>query len=100
MQIEDLALVFTPQLGVKGVAHLLECFGSASRIFSATESELREVGSLREEAIRNLIERNGLRAARNEMAYCERHPEIKGYFIVAADSGRYEIRQSFEEGKY
>ena len=34
------------------------------------------------------------------MAYCERHPEIKGYFIVAADSGRYEIRQSFEEGKY
>ena len=73
MQIEDLALVFTPQLGVKGVAHLLECFGSASRIFSATESELREVGSLREEAIRNLIERNGLRAARNEMAYCERH---------------------------
>ena len=34
------------------------------------------------------------------MAYCERHSEIKGYFIVAADSGRYEIRQSFEEGKY
>lgn len=34
------------------------------------------------------------------MAYCNRHPEIDGYFIVAADSGRYEIRQSFEEGKY
>lgn len=29
------------------------------------------------------------------MAYCERHPEIKGYFIVAADSGRYEVQQSF-----
>ncbi len=29
------------------------------------------------------------------MAYCERHPEIEGYFIVAADSGRYEVRQSF-----
>ena len=30
------------------------------------------------------------------MAYCERHPEIEGYFIVAADSGRYEVRQSFD----
>ena len=34
------------------------------------------------------------------MAYCERHPEIDGYFIVAADSGRYEIRQTFEAEKY
>ena len=34
------------------------------------------------------------------MAYCERHPEIDGYFIVAADSGRYETRQSFPEERY
>ena len=34
------------------------------------------------------------------MAYCERHPEIDGYFIVAADSGRYEVLRTFEEGKY
>ena len=34
------------------------------------------------------------------MAYCERHPEIDGYFIVATDSGRYEIRQSFPEERY
>ena len=33
--------------------------------------------------------------ADSAMAYCERHPEIKGYFIVAADSGRYEVQQSF-----
>ena len=31
------------------------------------------------------------------MAYCERHPEIKGYFIVAADSGRYEVLSTLEE---
>ena len=30
------------------------------------------------------------------MAYCERHPEIKGDFIVAADSGRHEIFTSGE----
>ena len=34
------------------------------------------------------------------MAYCQRHPEIDGYFIVAADSGRYEVRLSFDEEKY
>ena len=34
------------------------------------------------------------------MAYCERHPDVEGYFIVASDSGRYEIRQSFDERKY
>lgn len=30
------------------------------------------------------------------MAYCERHPEIKGYFIVATDSGKHKIFQSGE----
>lgn len=30
------------------------------------------------------------------MAYCERHPEIEGYFIVASDSGRYEVRSTIE----
>ena len=30
------------------------------------------------------------------VAYCERHPEIKGYFIVAADSGKHEIVTSGE----
>lgn len=30
------------------------------------------------------------------MAYCERHPEIEGYFIVASDSGRYEIKSTLE----
>ena len=34
------------------------------------------------------------------MAYCQRHPEIDGYFIISADSGRYEVRQSFTEEKY
>ena len=34
------------------------------------------------------------------MAYCKRHPEIDGYFIEAADSGRYEVLRSFDEEKY
>ena len=34
------------------------------------------------------------------IAYCERHPEIDGYFIVASDNGRHEVRQSFPAEKY
>ena len=30
------------------------------------------------------------------MAYCNRHPEIEGYFIVAADSGRYEVQSTID----
>ena len=35
--------------------------------------------------------------ADSAMAYCERHPEIQGYFIIAADSGRYEIQSSLDK---
>lgn len=38
--------------------------------------------------------------ADSAMAYCKRHPEIDGYFIVAADSGRYDVLRSFDEEKY
>lgn len=34
------------------------------------------------------------------MTYCKFHPEIDGYFIVSADSGRYEVLRSFDEEKY
>lgn len=34
--------------------------------------------------------------ADSAMAYCNRHPEIEGYFILAADSGRYETISTFE----
>ena len=34
--------------------------------------------------------------ADSAMAYCERHPEIKGYFIVAADSGKYEVLSTLD----
>ena len=34
--------------------------------------------------------------ADSAIAYCERHPEIEGYFIIAADSGRYETRSTFK----
>ena len=38
--VEDIALTLIPGIGVKGVVHLLEVFGSAERVFAASEEEL------------------------------------------------------------
>ena len=54
VKIEDLALTMTAGLGVKGVVHLLDRFGSAERIFVASEAELRQAGHLRGKAVENL----------------------------------------------
>lgn len=73
VKIEDLALTMTAGLGVKGVVHLLDRFGSAERIFAASEAELRGVAQLRGKAVENLLGRSGFAAARREEAYCYKH---------------------------
>ena len=40
MDIFDIALTMTSGLGVRGAVHLLEHFGTAVRIFSASQEEL------------------------------------------------------------
>lgn len=73
MKLEDLALVMTAGLGTKGVVHLLECFGSAERIFAASAGELCATARLREDVAENIAARTGFAAARREAAYCQRH---------------------------
>ena len=85
VKIEDLALTMTAGLGVKGVVHLLDRFGSAERIFVASEAELRQAGHLRGKAVENLLGRSGFAAARREEAYCARH----GLQAVASTDAAY-----------
>lgn len=73
MTIEDWALAMTPGLGAKGIRHLLERFGSAGRIFAASETELRDAARLRADAVRNLLDRKGFPAARREEEHCRRN---------------------------
>lgn len=73
MRLEDLALQFTPGLGVKGVVHLLACFGDAEQIFQASAEELIGRAELRAEVARAVVERRGFAAAEAEVAYCRRH---------------------------
>ena len=76
MEIEDIALAFTPGLGVKGCVHLLETFGSARGIFTATAEELTGKAELRPDIARSILARNGFAAAEKEMAHCRRHGMI------------------------
>lgn len=73
MTVEDLALQMTPGIGVKGAVHLLECFGSAERIFAATEEELTIQAELRPDLARQIVRRTGFSAAEKELKHCRRH---------------------------
>lgn len=73
MTVEDIALQFTPGIGVKGAVHLLECFGSAERIFAATEEELTVRAELRPDLARQIVRRAGFSSAEKELKYCRKH---------------------------
>lgn len=73
MKIEDLALTMTPGLGVKGIVHLLEVFGDARAIFSATREELIHRAELREQVASELLRKSGFSMAERELKHCERH---------------------------
>lgn len=73
MTIEDIALQMTPGIGVRGAVHLLECFGTAERIFRASHAELTEQARLRPEPARQVLKRTGFAAAEKEIRHCRKH---------------------------
>lgn len=74
MNILDLTLLYTPGLGSKTAAHLVDIFGSAEKLFAASDEQLREQGGiLRDTIIRDIRARVGMAAAERELNYCEKH---------------------------
>lgn len=73
MQLEDIALTFVPQLGVRGVVHLMEVFGSAAAIYSTSAEELHQRATLRDDVVRNIVAHKGFAEAERELEYCSRH---------------------------
>ena len=73
MPLESIALTFVPHLGVRGAAHLLECFGSARAIYHSSAAELMAEAGLREDIARSIVSKTGMREAEREMLYCQRH---------------------------
>lgn len=73
MTLEDIALQMTPGIGIKGAIHLLETFGSAEAVFSASEDDLRTQAELRDDLIRQILARKGFPPAEKELRHCRRH---------------------------
>ena len=71
MPLESIALSFVPQLGVRGAAYLVDCFGSARAVYAASREELVERCELREEVARSITLKRGFAEAERELAYCK-----------------------------
>ena len=85
MPLESIALSFVPQLGVRGAAHLVDCFGSARAVYRASKEELVERCELREDVARSITLKKGFAEADRELAYCRAH----GIEAVGCDDERY-----------
>lgn len=85
MPLESIALSFVPQLGVKGAAYLVECFGSARGVYAASQDELVGRAELRADVARSIVSRRGLAEAEREIAYCKAH----GITVLGCDQEAY-----------
>lgn len=73
MTLDDIALTLIPGLGTKGIAHLLQIFSSADRIFAASEAELVETAELKSDIARKIRSHCSHSAAERELRHCRRH---------------------------
>lgn len=85
MKIEDIALTLTPGVGLKGAVHLLEVFGSAQEIFSASADELSEKAELKLEIAHNILQKKEFSAAEHEIKHCRRH----GITVIVSTDAEY-----------
>ena len=85
MTIEDIALLYVQGLGSRGVAHLIEHYGSAEAVYSASVGSLVADMGLRKDIAEGIVSGEGMAMARREAEYCRRH----GIFMVAATDGEY-----------
>lgn len=84
MKIEDIAISLVPNLNSRAVVHLLDRFGSAERVYSASAEELIRVAELNETIARDIVAHAGFCEAERELKICDKH----GIKIVAStDSG-------------
>ena len=84
-EIPDIALTLTPGIGPKGAVHLLDVFGSAEAVFSASADELTEKARLRPELARAILQKKAFADAEREVKHCRKH----GIEIIASTDAQY-----------
>ena len=85
MKIEDIAISFVPNLTPRAVVYLLEQFGSAERVYSASAEELVRVAQLKESIARDIAAHAGFAEAERELRICEKN----GIKVVASTDSLY-----------
>ena len=85
MTIEDIALLYVQGLGARGVAHLIDHYGSAEAVYSASVDSLIADAGLRRDIAEGIVNGEGMSMAKREVEYCRRH----GISMLAATDSEY-----------
>ena len=83
-KIHELALAASDGVGSVLAKRLLEHFGSAEHVFSATKKELTKVEQITRKAVDSLLGKQGYKRAENEIGYIVDN-EVRVYSILDAD---------------
>ena len=71
MILDELALTFIPDLGVRGVAHLTDLYGSAEVVYAQPEHRLVLCAELRQDIAERIVRKTGYAEAERELRYCQ-----------------------------
>ena len=85
MLIDEIALTMIPEVGTRTAIHLLECFGSAEAVFSASVGELVQKAELRQEIAKIIVRKESHPEAEKELAFATRN----GIRAITPDSPEY-----------
>ena len=73
MILDELALTFVPDLGSRGVAHLMDIYDSAEEVYAQKEHNLILCAELRKDIATRITQKVGYAEAERELRYCEEH---------------------------
>ena len=80
MILDELALTFVPDLGSRGIVHLMDIYGSAEKVYAQKEHNLILCAELRKDIATRITQKVGYMEAEREMRYCkERGIKISSY---------------------
>ena len=71
MILDELALSFIPDLGSRGVAHLVDLYGDATAVYAQPDYKLVLCAELRKDIAERIVRKTGYAEAEREMRYCE-----------------------------
>lgn len=80
MTIDELALTFIPDLGSRGIAHLIDIYDDAATIYATSEHCLIAYAELRRDIALRIAQKVGYKEAEQEIRYCnEQKIKITSY---------------------